>query len=220
MNFPEKIKIKRCLLIIDMQYDFISGSLKVSGGEELVMKIAEYLKENSDNFDLIVFTKDDHPREHVSFASNHKSKVPFDEYTYVSKNDSSHVFKSCLWPDHCVVGTPGNEIHNDLTSLILNEHIGKTKTIVVGKGKNLNREYYSCFNDVLEEDFTELQEILETELISEVFICGLAYDYCVINSAKSSVQLGFTTFVAENLTRKIDSSWECNEPGVKVVTQF
>lgn len=208
-------KGKSCLLVIDMQYDFINGSLKVNGGEELVNDLRDLLKEKANDFDMIIFTKDDHPSNHISFASSHKGKQPFDEYTYVSKKTPGHEFKSCLWPAHCVVGTKGNKIHDELSNLIVDGQISNTKTVVLGKGMDAGREYYSCFNDVLEEHYTDILDILKTEKITDVYVCGLAYDYCVINSAKSSSKLGFKTFVIDNMTRKIDPHWECTEPGVK-----
>ena len=67
------------LLIIDMQYDFIDGSLKVDEGEEIIPSIKKLLNSEQTVFDLIVFTKDDHPKDHISFASNHKDKKPFSE---------------------------------------------------------------------------------------------------------------------------------------------
>ncbi|KAL6926916.1 hypothetical protein ACO0SA_003999 [Hanseniaspora valbyensis] len=208
---------KSCLLIIDMQYDFINGSLKVNGGEEIVPIISDFLKKNGNQFDLIVFTKDDHPSNHISFASSHKNKKPFEEYTYVSEKDPNHTFKSCLWPDHCVVGTHGNEIHSDLAKLIANGKVNNTKALVVGKGMDPKREYYSCFNDVLEEHNTDILEVLKKENISNVYVCGLAYDYCVLNSAKSSKKFGFKTYVIDNMTRKIDPNWEFNEPGIEKI---
>lgn len=206
---------KSCLLVIDMQYDFINGSLKVNGGEDLVNDLKDLLEKKAKDFDLVVFTKDDHPFNHISFASSHKGKQPFDEYTYVSEKTPAHAFKSCLWPAHCVVGTEGNKIHEELSKLIVDGHINNTKTLVLGKGMDAGREYYSCFNDVLEEHYTDILNILKSENITDVYICGLAYDYCVVNSAKSSYKLGFQTFVIENMTRKIDPEWKCTEAGVK-----
>lgn len=209
-------RAKNCLLIIDMQYDFIDGSLKVDGAEQIIPSIKSLLKSEKTKFDLIVFTKDDHPKDHISFSSNHQNKLPFSEYTYKSE-ENKHSFDSLLWPDHCVVGTKGNKIHEDLLHEIEDGKINGTETLIVGKGKQSNREFFSCFNDVLNEEHTELEDILKEREIQDVYVCGLAYDYCVYNSALSSSKLGFNTFIVDNMTKKIDKHWEMKHEGINKI---
>lgn len=209
---------KKCLLIIDMQYDFINGSLKVDGGEEIIPSIKNLLNSKKTVFDLIVFTKDDHPKNHISFASNHKNKKPFSEYTYISALDGTRIFKTLLWPDHCVVGTKGNEIHEDLLEEITDNKINGVETLVVKKGTQCDREFFSCFDDVLNEEHTDLESILRSRNIQNVYICGLAYDYCVYNSAVSSSKLGFRTFIFDNMCKKIDKSWELDNNTIEKIT--
>lgn len=209
---------KKCLLIIDMQYDFIDGSLKVDEGEEIIPSIKKLLNSEQTVFDLIVFTKDDHSKDHISFASNHKDKKPFSEYTYTSELDGSRSFKTLLWPDHCVVGTKGNEIHEDLLEEITNNKINGVETLVVGKGTQCDREFFSCFDDVLNEEHTDLETILKSRDIQDVYICGLAYDYCVYNSAVSSSKLGFKTHIIDNMCKKIDKNWQLDSSSIEKIT--
>ena len=209
---------KRCLLIIDMQYDFIDGSLKVEEAEEIIRLIKDLLKSTETKFDLVVFTKDDHPQNHISFSSNHIGKKPFSEYTYTSKVDANHKFTSLLWPDHCIVGTKGNEIHKELVDEYKDGKINGVETLFVGKGKQTDREFFSCFNDVLNEEHTELEIILKERDIKDVYVCGLAYDYCVYNSALSSSELELNTWIVDNMTKKIDKSWKLDSKAIKKIT--
>ncbi|KAL6931179.1 related to Nicotinamidase [Hanseniaspora guilliermondii] len=209
---------KKCLLIIDMQYDFINGSLKVDEAEQIIPSIRNLINSEQMKFDLIVFTKDDHPRDHISFASNHRDKKPFSEYTYTSESNDNNNFKSLLWPDHCVVGTKGNEIHEDLLKEITDNKINGVETLVVEKGTQSNREFFSCFDDVLNEEHTDLERTLKSKNIQDVYICGLAYDYCVYNSALSSSTLGFKTFIIDNMCKKIDKNWELDNNNIEKIT--
>lgn len=229
---PMHLPPNSCLLIIDMQYDFLppDGSLAVPGGDSVVPKIRHLISENSKEFDLIVFTQDYHPQTHISFASNHKDTKPFDSIDYKNPNPISlpnkheeeqddkevtlETIKSTLWPDHCVQGTRGCEIEESLLNTA-NKNV-PYKLKFVKKGYLEDREYYSCFNDIWHSHHTELNETLKNAGIKHVYCCGLALDYCVFNSALSSAKLGYQTFIVKNMTAAIDKSWDLDKMNTNI----
>ena len=182
------MKTKRALLVIDAQNDFMpGGSLAVKDGDEIVPVINKLTK--SDKYDLVVFTKDWHPANHKSFASQHNGK---DVFSMTIINGMTQV----LWPDHCVQDTLGAEFHQDIDFDIPNLYIFK-------KGMNPEIDSYSGF---LENDLktsTGLSEFLKKREITEVDIVGLALDYCVCYTAVDSYKSGFKTTVLMNGVKSI-----------------
>ncbi|KAL6945471.1 hypothetical protein ACO0QE_002927 [Hanseniaspora vineae] len=233
---PTHLPPNSCLLIIDMQYDFLppNGSLAVPDGDSIVPKIRRLISENSKEFDLIVFTQDYHPQNHISFASNHKNAKPFEKIDYERPNttgsgtalsssleqtkkkeeEKPNTINSTLWPDHCVQDTRGSEIEESLLSTANTNVPYKLK--FVKKGVLADREYYSCFNDIWNDHHTELNETLKNAGIKHVYCCGLALDYCVFNSALSSSKLGYQTFIVKNMTAAIDQSWELEKMNTNI----
>ncbi|KAH3901765.1 uncharacterized protein SCODWIG_02362 [Saccharomycodes ludwigii] len=235
------------LLVIDMQYDFLppNGSLAVKFGDKILKPLKQYIDENINNFEIIIFTQDYHPIDHISFACNHPNKKDFDPITYkfpdtetslASNNNmatsnsipkeakisslnmqsktplkDTKSFNSLLWPKHCVQNTKGCEIHSIFTDYFNTLDNKYNRIKVVKKGYLPDREYYSCFNDIWNDHKTEVSEYLQADgdkKIKNVYIVGLALDYCVYNSALSSSQLGYNTFIIKALTKGIDPNWE------------
>ena len=198
----------RALLVVDPQQDFMkNGSLEVKNGDQIVPVINELTK--SDKFDLVVFTKDWHPADHKSFASQHENRKIFET---INLEGTDQV----LWPDHCVQGTQGAEFHKDIDLNIPNLYIFK-------KGMNPNMDSYSGFYENDYETSTGLYEFLIEKDIDEVFIVGLALDYCVSYSALDSVSEGFDTTIimdgvraiTEDLTSVLDTF---KRNGIKTIT--
>ncbi len=177
----------KAFLIIDVQNDFCQGgSLAVKDGEQVVPVINRL----QEKFDLILATQDWHPREHGSFAS--MIGKPVYEKIKLSGLDQT------LWPDHCVQGTNGAEFHPDLKK----DKIEK----VFKKGTDKNIDSYSGFFDNGHKKSTGLGDYLKSKGVSEVYIAGLATDYCVKYTALDSRSLGFETYVIEDACKAVNIS--------------
>ena len=200
------IKMKT-LILIDVQNDFMPyGALPVAEGDQIVPIINKIIYK----FDLVIATQDWHPKNHISFASNHKDKKPFD----VMDLDG---FKQTLWPDHCVQGTSGAEFHPDL----------ETKPIeaIFRKGTNPNIDSYSGFYDNLHKKNTGLAGYLREKKAKDLYFVGLATDYCVYYSIIDALKEGFNVYLIEDATRAIDKNLyenhlkkELLEKNVKIIT--
>jgi nicotinamidase/pyrazinamidase len=197
----------KTLILIDVQNDFMPyGALPVAEGDQIVPIINKIIYK----FDLVVATQDWHPKNHISFASNHKDKKPFDMMDLDG-------FKQTLWPDHCVQGTSGAEFHPDL----------ETKPIeaIFRKGTNPNIDSYSGFYDNLHKKNTGLAGYLREKKAKDLYFVGLATDYCVYYSIIDALKEGFNVYLIEDATRAIDKNLyenhlkkELLEKNVKIIT--
>jgi nicotinamidase/pyrazinamidase len=173
------------LLVIDLQKDFCpGGALAVESGDEIIPLINRL----GQLFEHVLLTQDWHPRGHISFASSHPGTEPFTsiEVAYGPQT---------LWPDHCVQGMPGADFHPALS-------LPHAQTIV-RKGFRRGIDSYSAF---LEDDHTTptgLAGYLRERGLTRLFLCGLAYDFCVRYSALDGVSAGFECIVIEDATRAI-----------------
>lgn len=167
----------KALLIVDVQNDFLpGGALGVPEGD----KVIPVINALQDKFDLIVATKDWHPPHHISFASRH-GKMP-GETIEVSG------YTQELWPDHCIQHTFGAEFASSL----------KTDRIshIVYKGSDPDTDSYSTFSDALGRK-TGLDRYLKEKGVDEIYIAGLATDYCVRYSVHDALEAGFKVTVIE-----------------------
>ena len=181
-----KISDRDVLLVIDVQNDFCTGgALAVPGGERVVPAINRVAQK----FANVVLTQDWHPRDHVSFASNHAHKRPFDA---VELDYGSQV----LWPDHCVQGTAGAEFHRDLEIT--------RASLVVRKGFRRGIDSYSAFFENDHKTPTGLLGYLRERELATVFVAGLALDFCVRYSAEDARKNGIEVAVVEDACRGID----------------
>jgi len=196
---------RRTLLVIDMQNDFITGSLKVEDAEGIVNSIAELTED--DVWNQVIFSQDWHPKDHISFFSNVDSR-PLDP-TWLSEHPGKVnmfeevVFKryppyaQVLWPDHCVQGSQGAEFHKNLTS--------PKKSKIIQKGTNPMIDSYSAFFDNTGIKFsgsTGLKELVKGS--TEVVVVGLAMDYCVGFTSLHSLELGYPTTLLRDMTRPVN----------------
>lgn len=176
----------KALIIVDIQNDFVAGgSLEVPFGEQIIPLVNEL----STRFDLVVATQDWHPPSHQSFASNHDGKKPFEK---ISLGGVDQV----LWPDHCVQGSSGAAFHHDLD-------LNRVEAIF-RKGMNPDIDSYSGFYDNGRKKSTGLEGYLKARGVGEVYVCGLAGDYCVYFTAKDALKAGFKTYLIEDATRSIN----------------
>lgn len=179
---------KKALIIVDLQNDFCAGgSLAVPGGDEVV-PLANKLQ---GQFELVIATQDWHPHDHVSFAANHAGYAVGDE---ILVDDIPQV----LWPVHCVQGTKGAEFHPDFDT----SHVKK----IFHKGTNPKIDSYSAFYDNEHLRSTGLTDYLRSEGVTEVYIMGLATDYCVKYSALDAVHDGFKVYVITEACRGVELS--------------
>jgi nicotinamidase/pyrazinamidase len=197
---------ERLLLIIDVQNDFCpGGSLAVDGGDEVVPVINGMLPQ----FTRVVATQDWHPADHVSFASSHPGRKPLDVV------DAGGI-EQVLWPDHCIQGTRGAELHARLS-------VGRIE-LVLRKGLRRALDSYSAFFENDRRTDTGLRFYLKGMRTREIFICGLATDYCVKASALDARRLGFRVTLVADACRGVDfptgsvekSLAEMRKAGVKV----
>ncbi|NET31937.1 MAG: bifunctional nicotinamidase/pyrazinamidase [Cyanothece sp. SIO1E1] len=176
----------KALLLIDLQIDFCpGGALEVKEGDE-VIPIANALMEK---FDLVVATQDWHPANHGSFAANHPWRKP-------GQVIDLHGLQQVLWPIHCVQGSFGANFHPTL------HQAGITKVFV--KGTDPTIDSYSGFFDNGHRKATGLGDYLKGQGVTEVFIMGLATDYCVKFTALDAVELGFATSLIEDASRGVN----------------
>ncbi|MBC5994494.1 bifunctional nicotinamidase/pyrazinamidase [Pontibacter cellulosilyticus] len=177
----------KALLLIDIQNDFIpGGALAVPEGDQIIPLVNQLQQQ----FDLIVATQDWHPAHHKSFASNHENKQPFDV-------TELHGMEQVLWPDHCIQGTTGAAFAPQLD-------MHKVEAIF-RKGMNPEIDSYSGFYDNGRLKSTSLTDYLRGKQVQEVYLAGLAADYCVYFSAKDALHEGFKVCFIEDATRPISA---------------
>jgi nicotinamidase/pyrazinamidase len=183
---PIKPDDASALLVIDVQNCFLpGGSLAVKDGEQVVPIINRIAK----GFANVVMTQDWHTAGHVSFASTHSGKKPFETV------DLSYG-KQVLWPDHCVQGTRGAAFHEGL-------ELAKAQ-LVIRKGFHRDIDSYSGFVEADRKTSTGLAGYLKERGFRSVFVCGLATDFCVGWTALDARAAGFEVRVIEDACRAID----------------
>lgn len=197
----------KALLIVDIQNDFCpGGALEVSNGDSIIHTVNKL----TDHFDAIIQTQDWHPRGHLSFASSHPEKDPFDtiELDYGIQ---------VLWPEHCVQGTWGAEFHPDLVT-------EKTQ-VIIRKGFRKEIDSYSTFFENDQKTTTGLTGYLNQRNITDLYTVGLATDFCVKWSILDGIEEGFSMHIVKDAVRGIDlegsldTAWkEMKQKGVKITT--
>jgi nicotinamidase/pyrazinamidase len=174
------------LIVVDVQNDFCpGGALAVPKGDEVVPVVNRI----ASRFRHVVLTQDWHPRGHVSFASSHPGRRPF-ERILVAYGEQ------VLWPDHCVPGTRGAELHPGLDTL--------GADLVVRKGNDAAVDSYSAFFENDHRTSTGLAGYLRERGCSRLFVAGLATDFCIQYTALDARQLGFEVCIVEDAVRGID----------------
>jgi nicotinamidase/pyrazinamidase len=174
------------LLVIDVQNDFCpGGALAVPDGDQVIPVI----NRTAARFSHIVFTQDWHPFGHLSFASSHPGRKPFESI-------AMQYGEQTLWPDHCVQGTKGAAFHADL-------QIPEAE-LILRKGFHPEIDSYSAFQENDRATKTGLAGYLKERGLERVFIAGLAYDYCVRYSAVDARAAGLSAVVIEDACRAIN----------------
>ncbi|WPC75642.1 bifunctional nicotinamidase/pyrazinamidase [Vibrio porteresiae] len=175
----------QALILVDVQNDFApGGSLAVPQGDHIVPVINRLLP----HFEHVIATKDWHPVGHASFASTHGEPVG----SVIDLNGMAQM----MWPDHCVQHTSGAAFIPSLNRSNI-EH-------VIFKGTQLGIDSYSGFFDNQRLQATGLEEYLREHNYTDIYIVGLATDYCVKFTALDSVSCGFNTFVISDACRGVN----------------
>jgi nicotinamidase/pyrazinamidase len=182
-----KVDDRSALLVIDVQNCFLpGGSLAVKEGDQVVPVINKIAK----GFANVVMTQDWHTVGHVSFASSHGGKKPFETVNL-------KYGKQVLWPDHCVQGTDGAALSKDLAI--------PHAELIIRKGYHKDVDSYSAFTEADGKTTTGLAGYLKARQLKRLFLTGLATDFCVAWTALDARKAGFETYVVEDACRGIDT---------------
>ncbi|EGD90640.1 hypothetical protein H112_02104 [Trichophyton rubrum D6] len=223
-------QMRAALLVVDMQEDFCppDGSLAIQDGRSIAPLINKLL--SLTGFVVKIGTQDFHPESHISFATNHPapSNVPFTS-TIDTKNPvagaEDETKTQRLWPPHCIQGTKGASFIPEIESEKLDA--------MVRKGMDKRVEMYSAFTDAFGNSNCveaggashDLEALLNEHQVSDVFIVGLAGDYCVRFTAIDAADRGFRTYVIDEATKCVDpdEGWEDSKMdmaahGVRVIS--
>jgi nicotinamidase/pyrazinamidase len=184
---PIKLDEASALLVIDVQNGFLpGGSLAVQDGDQVIPVINRIAK----GFANVVMTQDWHTAGHISFASTHPGKKPFEVIDLPYG-------KQVLWPDHCVQGTDGAALSKDLSI--------PHAALVVRKGFHKDVDSYSAFTEADGKTTTGLAAYLKARKLQRLFVAGLATDFCVAWTALDARKAGFEAYVVEDACRGIDA---------------
>lgn len=171
------------LVVVDMLYDFIDGSLACQNAEEAIKGTCRFIesktgKGEGDGTEIldtfpVLFVCDRHPSDHSSFKEN-----------------------GGIWPVHCVAGTHGGEIHSDLCGYVNEE-------LVFVKGCDKNVEQYSGFEGINSagQPLGEILGLLDAE---DVYVCGIATEYCVRNTCEDLMKAGFRVHLLKDCLAYVD----------------
>lgn len=174
------------LIVVDVQNDFLpGGALAVPDGDAVIAPINTLAQ----RFSHVVLTQDWHTPGHISFASSHPGRAPFETIALPYG-------QQVLWPDHCVQGSPGAALARSLDL--------PHAELIIRKGYHPEIDSYSAFLEADHATPTGLAGYLRERGMARVFVCGLATDYCVGWTARDAQRSGFETFVIADASRAID----------------
>jgi len=174
------------LIVVDVQNCFLpGGSLAVKEGDQVIPVINRISK----SFENVVMTQDWHTQHHISFASSHEGKKPFEVIKLPYGNQ-------VLWPDHCVQGTESAQIAKGID-------IAHAE-LIIRKGFHNDVDSYSAFLEADKETHTGLAGYFKERRIDTVFVTGLATDFCVAWTAIDARHADLNTYVIEDACRGID----------------
>jgi nicotinamidase/pyrazinamidase len=197
----------KALLLIDIQIDFLpGGALAVAEGDRIIPIVNELQK----RFELVVATQDWHPSNHGSFAVNHPGKKPGER---IELNGLEQI----LWPAHCIQNSKGAELAPEVDQTRIQK--------VIQKGTDPKIDSYSGFYDNGHLKSTGLERYLTAKRVTDLYIAGLATDYCVKFTALDALPLNFKTYVVEDACRGVNlkegdvsaALEEMQEAGVHIV---
>lgn len=202
----------RALIVVDLQNDFLpGGNLAVTGGDQVIAPIAKLCVERSRLFSTVVATQDWHPAHHESFAVMHPGRC-------VGEVIDLHGLPQVLWPEHCVQDSFGARFSHGWPVHLTDA--------VFKKGADPRVDSYSGFFDNGRRADTGLALWLNERGVDEVYICGLATDYCVKFTALDAISMGFKTNIIVDACRGVNLAagdsdralLELQQKGVRLLT--
>ena len=176
----------RALILVDLQNDFVPGGALAVAGGDAVIPVANRIQAA---FDLIVASRDWHPRDHGSFAANHPGRK-------VGEVIDLNGLPQVLWPVHCVQNTRGAEFVPGLD-------ISRIDRVFL-KGTDPTIDSYSAFFDNGHRRSTGMGDYLKERGVRDLYVCGLATDYCVNFTALDACKLGFNVHLIEDASRGVN----------------
>lgn len=186
------------LLLIDIQHDFLPGGrLAVAHGDAILPRVEALVA--SREWAAVATTQDWHPPNHTSFLRVH-GVAPYTELEFRNPQDPAQRAVHTTWPDHCVQFSPGAELHPAVAAAVARVACPTTN---VTKGLLEDREYYLCFQDTWGDDHTPMAAWLHRHGITHAVVVGLAFDYCVLNSARHCAAEGIDTYVVTDCTAPV-----------------
>ena len=197
---------KSCLLVIDVQNDFCTGSLAIDGALEIIEPINFLMRK----FNLVIACQDWHPENHQSFASCHQKKI--------GEVINLMGVKQVLWRDHCIQNTKGANFPQNLQTQYFQK--------IFLKGSNPKIDSYSAFYDMAKNS-TGLTNWLQKKAIQKIYMVGLATDYCVKFSVLDALADGFEVIVVRSFCKAVNlqvedeqkALWKMQEKGARVITK-
>jgi nicotinamidase/pyrazinamidase len=196
-----EIASRDVLVVVDVQNDFCpGGALPVPRGDEVI----EVIHRIVDRFEHIILTQDWHPHDHCSFASSYSGRKPFEVVTLAGREQR-------LWPDHCLQGTRGAELHPDLQLT--------QAELILRKGFRREIDSYSAFFENDHTTATGLTGYCRERGLERMFFAGLAYDFCVGFSALDARRAGFEAVVIRDACRAIDVEGSITEMEAEFMRQ-
>ena len=179
---------KSALIIIDVQNDFLpGGALAVPNGDKVIPEIKKIIKTN--NFDFTIMTKDFHPKDHISFYTNHEGK-------FFGDLIETEYGNQVLWPEHCIADEHGSFAAETLLDVLINKKIYK--------GQRSDVDSYSAFFDNFKIEATELDKYLKENEITDIYLTGLATEYCVYYTAIDGINLGYNVFLFKDAVQAVN----------------
>lgn len=191
--------MKRALLVVDIQYDFLPGGpLAVPEGDAVIPFALQRMRDGS-SYDLVVASQDWHPVNHGSFVSVHQGAEPFQVGELAG-------LPQVFWPDHCVQRSEGARLEERIRDELAKLSEEGRYALIVKKGQDPEVDSYSAFFDNAKRRDTGLDRALKSYDIEAIDIVGLAFDYCVKFTALDGALLGYQTRILLAGTRAIDST--------------
>ncbi|WP_297432563.1 bifunctional nicotinamidase/pyrazinamidase [uncultured Cetobacterium sp.] len=192
----------KALIVVDVQNDFCQGgALAVKDAHEIIPIVNKVIDLFNKNHHLVIATKDWHPANHKSFAKNSNGVI--------GEIGILNNLPQVWWPEHCIENTHGSNFHPALKEI---KHI-------IYKGTNFEIDSYSGFFDNGKLKSTELLPLLKSNQISEIFVLGLATDYCVKYTVLDALDLGFKVNVIEDGCKGVNLSFDDSNKALKKMTE-
>jgi len=187
----------RGLLVVDVQNDFCQGgALEVKSAEEIIPVVNGLIDGFKRREEVVVATMDWHPADHGSFASNSGGKI--------GEMGDLHGVPQIWWPDHCIQGTQGAELHPGLRPV-------EDK---IYKGTNPRVDSYSGFYSASREE-TDLDNFFKARDVDTIYVVGLATDYCVKFTVMDALQLGYRVYLIADGCRGVNLSSSDSDDAIR-----